>query len=190
VDVLKNIAEVIGGLLLAAIVIWLLESSAKFVNPLLDRVFDQPRLRKMEEFIEDFMERHRAVQYSLTVLMFMLMATTQVYILYLRKHSPEANRLKEWGLRQFRNPGSLAICITMAVVIFGKLTSLWKQHAQRSYGISEIMFGTLLCFNTVYVAPRLDLSRLVGLGGAMYVVSRGFNNIADSRNKNLFQEHI
>jgi hypothetical protein len=136
---------------------------------ILDRLFDLP-----------FVKPHRTVlQYGFIVLTLLVQAA----IFYLRGHPPEAKRLKDWGLQQLQHPGFVAFCIVPIVVTFGKLASLWKMHAQRSYGVSEVVFGTLLCFNVVYVAPKLDLSRFVSLGGAIYVVSRGFNNIADSENK-------
>lgn len=150
----------------------------RFLDPVLERVGDLPIFKRIREFLK---RHHTALLNGFNLLMLI----GQAAVFYFTRHASQAQRLRDWGLQQMRHPGVPAFIITIAVFTFGKMASLWKLHAQRSYGISEVVFGTLLCFNTVYIAPKLNLSRLVGLGGAMYVISRGFNNIADSQNKNL-----
>jgi hypothetical protein len=74
-----------------------------------------------------------------------------------------------------------AFSFTATASFMGWLASSWKRLALKSYAITEISFGCVLSFNVIlYIAPRFEFSKLVALGSAVYVIARGFSNLADA----------
>jgi hypothetical protein len=75
----------------------------------------------------------------------------------------------------------------LCVVGFGVIAHIWKQQNQRTYGMSEVLFGIAAAsFITFTLAPdKSFLSQWIGLGGAAYIVARGLNNVAEAKAKVL-----
>jgi hypothetical protein len=66
----------------------------------------------------------------------------------------------------------------------GGVLSLWKKKAPLSYGTVEIAFGLAISFNTLlHIAPEFDLAKILTIASATYIVSRGYGNIADERER-------
>jgi hypothetical protein len=75
-----------------------------------------------------------------------------------------------------------AAAITGAVVFLGWVAYSWKKLHQRSYGLTEIIFGASLTYNTALaVRPqRATLAQALALASSLYVVSRGIANMAQA----------
>lgn len=107
-------------------------------------------------------------------------AFTCIALLF-RSQPHQADHLLNWALLHSataRRPVVVAI-----VVLVGRLASIWKRYNQQTYGVGEVIFATFGCFNVLYLARQLDLALLLGVGGFMYVVSRGFNNVSEAWEK-------
>jgi hypothetical protein len=77
-------------------------------------------------------------------------------------------------------PMFMAVSVTITAMILGLLASYWKRHAQGSYGAFEALFGVLLSFSLLLrLAPGFELVKLFGIGSAVYVIARGFNNLLE-----------
>lgn len=75
--------------------------------------------------------------------------------------------------------------VSLCVICFGFVAHCWKQQNQRTYGMSEVVFGVMAgVFITFTLSPdKSFLSQWVGLGGAAYVIARGLNNVVEAGKK-------
>lgn len=80
--------------------------------------------------------------------------------------------------------------VSLFVIGFGFGAHLWKQKNQRSYGLSEVLFGIVAgTFIMFTLTPdKSFLSQWVGLGGAAYIIARGMNNVAEAKKKKLEEQ--
>lgn len=89
--------------------------------------------------------------------------------------------LEQWIIGHQQNA---AFSITGLVWACGGILSLWKKKGQLSYGTIEIAFGLGISFNTLlHVAPEFELAKILTIASATYIVSRGYGNIADERER-------
>lgn len=76
--------------------------------------------------------------------------------------------------------------VVCAVVIgLGVGAHYWKRMNQSSYGICEVIFGSL---SGIFITFSLSLdtplmSQWVGLGGSAYIIARGLNNVFEAKEK-------
>ena len=79
-------------------------------------------------------------------------------------------------------PKISAVLLSILVFGFGWVLSLWKQRHLWSYGAIEAAFGLVWSFNNLlYISPTFALAKVLAAVSGVYIISRGFNNIADSR---------
>ena len=76
------------------------------------------------------------------------------------------------------------------VIGLGFCAHFWKRKYQYTYGVGELIFA---CMATAFIASRIVpgqsvLSQWVALGGAVYVIARGLNNISEAREKAIKAE--
>ena len=73
------------------------------------------------------------------------------------------------------------ILIAMGVLVFGVLAFLFKANYQRAYGVVEIVFAASLALVTAQQLRSQEswTATMMGLGGCVYVVSRGLGNYTD-----------
>jgi hypothetical protein len=87
--------------------------------------------------------------------------------------------IKTWFVA---HPKTSTAFMVVGVMIVGFVISRFKQRNQQLYGLVEIAFGAVVTYNTLMLLrPGFDYSRALGVGTAMYIIARGFNNIADAR---------
>jgi len=80
------------------------------------------------------------------------------------------------------HPVLAAVALTIIVVVLGASISYWKLRRLKSYAATEIIVGAVLGFNSAYRMPanNFRFSEILGLLSAVYVVARGFNNLASA----------
>jgi|SRR5579864_183454 len=84
------------------------------------------------------------------------------------------------------HPRLLASGLTALALMTGFGASYWKQKAQITYGVSEVAFGAVLSFNVLLsISSTFTPAKMLALGSAVYVIARGFNNIADANKKRV-----
>jgi hypothetical protein len=88
-----------------------------------------------------------------------------------------------YGMRAF---------IAILVIGFGVAAYWWKRKSQRSYGIGEVIFGSIAAvFITFGISPERSLfSQWVGLGGAAYIIARGLNNVSEATEKTVYANSV
>jgi hypothetical protein len=78
----------------------------------------------------------------------------------------------------------VVFCLLLAVAV-----SLVKRSHQLWYGIAEVVVAMVGAWRSIVVAPADQTTRLLVLAGAVYVMSRGVNNILDALAKRRAAEH-
>jgi hypothetical protein len=79
------------------------------------------------------------------------------------------------------NLGVTVTVITVSAFVIGWLLTFWKKRQLFTYGIAEIVFGLFSIAGISYFLwDKPELSKFVGLGSALYVVSRGMGNFWDA----------
>lgn len=82
------------------------------------------------------------------------------------------------------HPIIAALLFTIVALMVGLSASLWKKHSIKTYAAGEIIFGCSVAFSVLKtLAPQFDFSKLFAIGSAIYVISRGFNNLSDANKK-------
>jgi hypothetical protein len=77
---------------------------------------------------------------------------------------------------------TFAAIMSVFVLLAGATLSFWKRKHILSYSTMEAAFGMTFSFNSLlYLPPNYDISRLLAVLSGIYIVSRGFNNMAESR---------
>lgn len=73
------------------------------------------------------------------------------------------------------------LVITCVAFIIGWVLTVWKRVQQFTYGIAEIVFGLFsIAAITYFLWEKPELSKFVGIGSGLYVVSRGMGNFWDA----------
>lgn len=84
--------------------------------------------------------------------------------------------ISNWAVR---NATKAATAIALLALAIGLLLALWKRRQLFTYSIWEIVFGVFSAFQIgLLLFPTVEMSKLVGLASALYVVSRGGGNLA------------
>ena len=81
-----------------------------------------------------------------------------------------------------RTPGHLLNWIAALVWPIGWLAYRFKQYNSKYYGTVEILFGVLAAFG-ITIRGKFSLAEVIATFGSMYVVSRGYSNIADAEKR-------
>lgn len=88
-----------------------------------------------------------------------------------------------WFVADWARNNLVAAAIIIAVfsVLVGITLAVWKRRQQFVYGVGEVVVGAFSAFATaLFLWPNGELSKFVTLASAVYVVSRGVNNVADA----------
>lgn len=94
----------------------------------------------------------------------------------------------DWARNNLEIAAFLIACASIAV---GFALALWKRRQPFVYGAGEIVFGGFSAFATaLFLWPNGELSKFVTLASAVYVVSRGVNNVADAIEKETGIERL
>jgi hypothetical protein len=81
--------------------------------------------------------------------------------------------------------------VTVIAFIAGIVITVWKKRQQFTYGITEVVFGLFsIAAITYFLWDKPELSKFVGIGSALYVVSRGMGNVADAAMAELKAKRI
>jgi len=101
---------------------------------------------------------------------------------------PSVIELGYWFLRQ---RGFLALVASTFVIVIGLGAYLWKRGSQWTYGLVEIAFGGSVSYNLIYTIQGVRLDKVLTIGTAVYIVSRGLNNFAEGwQRRREDPEHI
>ena len=74
-----------------------------------------------------------------------------------------------------------ATAVTALAFLVGIVFATWKRRQLFTYGIAEIAFGSLSVLEIMlHLWPEVNFSKFVGLGSALYVISRGAGNLGDA----------
>jgi len=80
--------------------------------------------------------------------------------------------------------GVFAAGFGVFVLLLSKGASEWKQRDLLSYGMAEIGFGYFLASSVAFKAiTNPSIAEYLAVGSALYVIVRGFNNLADAQQK-------
>jgi hypothetical protein len=74
----------------------------------------------------------------------------------------------------------LASTATLFILFCGGIAWFWKKQFQRSYGFTEVAFGSALSYNVLVRVHTIGLAESFVLVSAVYIIARGLNNISDS----------
>lgn len=76
---------------------------------------------------------------------------------------------------------TLIVAGVALTLMVGAGAAWWKRRHLSSYGCAEVLFGAGLTLNILLrVVPPLTLAQGFAIGSSIYIVARGFNNIADA----------
>ena len=71
-----------------------------------------------------------------------------------------------------------ALTLVAIAVGVGALLAIWKECSLETYAVGEVVFGLMVSFATLWhLPPDFELAKILTVGSAVYVMSRGFGNI-------------
>jgi hypothetical protein len=71
--------------------------------------------------------------------------------------------------------------ITITAFLVGWVLTVWKKLQQFTYGIAEVVFGLFsIAAISYFLWEKPELSKFIGMGSGLYVVSRGMGNFWDA----------
>jgi len=82
----------------------------------------------------------------------------------------------------YHMPGQYVNWAAVAVLPLGYVAHLFKKGSPYHYGIVEIVAGVATAFG-VTIHAQFQPVQILTIIGAIYVVARGFNNVAEARKK-------
>jgi len=83
-----------------------------------------------------------------------------------------------------QHPIVATILLTLFSFVLGGLASYWKGKHQSSYGSGEVLFGLCMAANFSWgMASKPDPVGIFKLFTAMYLISRGLNNLMEAGRK-------
>lgn len=86
-------------------------------------------------------------------------------------------------------PFRMSLIFTVFATGLGIAASLWKRRSLKTYAVAEIAFGNTFVFSVFKsLPPDFAFSKLFAIGSAVYVIARGFNNLADVKKANQEDE--
>jgi len=135
------------------------------------------------------LSRSKVLDFTFKIgIVLVLAILSQSFLAELRTLEPFISLLQQLKNGLLQHPGIVAACLALSAIILGGFISLWKQRAQTSYGMAEIVFGALLSYNSIVkLSPNFEFAKLFAVGTAIYVIARGFNNVRDARGTRLEQ---
>jgi len=89
------------------------------------------------------------------------------------------------------NKETAAAIVASIALLIGAVLANWKRQQLFVYGIWEIVFGVFSAFQIgLLLFPPKEISKLVAFASALYVVSRGWNNVLDAFDKEVAIERL
>jgi hypothetical protein len=99
-------------------------------------------------------------------------------VVHLRDQIAATWLVAQWGPA---NQTTAAGLVTLIAFLLGWAIALWKKRQLFTYSISEMIFALFSIFQIAWsLWPTGELSRFVGLGSALYLMSRGAGNLWDA----------
>ena len=96
--------------------------------------------------------------------------------------------ISDWAVHNTTKAATATALLALAI---GLLLALWKRRQLFVYSIWEIVFGAFSAFQIgLLLFPAVEMSKLIGLASALYVISRGGGNLADALQKETEVERV
>ncbi len=127
------------------------------------------------------------LRWSEVFVMFLVVGIADIAVAY--RHAIIGSWLiSHWAVQ---NATKAATAIALLAFALGLLLALWKRRQLFTYSIWEVVFGAFSAFQLgLLLFPAVEMSKLVGLASALYVVSRGGGNLADALEKETEIERL